>query len=64
MSRRMPARALKPRGSALNGLEAGASAFEGMLVIRMIAEGSFALRRAILNALHALGAPPPRAFTL
>ncbi len=50
--------------SSLEGLDAGVSAFEGMLVARMIAPDSFALRRAILNVLSAIGAPPPRAFSL
>ncbi len=50
--------------AALEGLEAGASAYEGMLVIRLLSPDSFTLRRAILNVLHAIGAPPPRAFTL
>lgn len=45
-------------------IEAGASAFQQMLVVRMIAADSFTLRRAIMEVLHALGAPPPRAFTL
>lgn len=45
-------------------VEAGASAFEGVLVVRMIAPDSFPLRRAILDVLNAIGAPPPRAFSL
>jgi urease accessory protein len=45
-------------------IEAGASAFEGMLIVRMLAADSFALRRAIVNLLHAIGSSPPRAFTL
>jgi urease accessory protein len=45
-------------------IEAGASVFDGMLVVRMLAADSFALRRAIVNLLHAIGSPPPRAFTL
>jgi urease accessory protein len=44
--------------------EAGASAFEGMLIVRMLSGDSFSLRRKILNVLLALGAPPPRAFSL
>lgn len=47
-----------------SAIEAGASAFDGMLVARMLAADSFALRRAIVNLLHAIGSPPPRAFTL
>jgi len=45
-------------------IEAGASTFDGMLIARMLAADSFALRRAIVNLLHAIGSPPPRAFTL
>jgi urease accessory protein len=50
--------------AALEDTDAGASAFGGTLVVRMIAPGSFALRRVVLNVLSAIGAPPPRAFTL
>lgn len=52
------------RAAFSDDLETGASAFEGMLVVRMIAPDSFTLRRAILNTLLAVGAPPPRAFSL
>ena len=45
-------------------IEAGASAFDGMLVVRMLAGDSIALRAAILSALEAAGTPPPRAYTL
>jgi urease accessory protein len=46
------------------GIEAGASAFEGMLVVRILAENSIALRAAVLSALEAAGTPPPRAYSL
>jgi urease accessory protein len=46
------------------GIEAGASAFDGMLVARILAEDSIALRAAILSALEAAGTPPPRAYSL
>lgn len=46
------------------GMEAGASAFEGMLVARILAEDSIALRSAVLSALEAAGTPPPRAYSL
>jgi urease accessory protein len=49
---------------AHDGVEAGASAFDGMIVIRMIARDSIALRAAVLATLFALGAEPPRAFSL
>jgi urease accessory protein len=51
---------------ALNGdgIEAGASAFEGMLVARILAEDSMTLRAAVLSALEAAGTPPPRAYSL
>jgi urease accessory protein len=51
---------------ALNGegIEAGASAFDGMLVARILAEDSIALRASVLSALEAAGTPPPRAYTL
>jgi urease accessory protein len=45
-------------------VEAGASAFDGILVARIIARDSFTLRRALIAALCAIGSPPPRAFTL
>jgi len=48
----------------LDDVEAGASAFDGMLVVRVLAEGSIGLRAAILATFSALGAEPPRAFTL
>jgi len=46
------------------GVEAGASAFDGMLVARILAEDSIALRTSILSALEAAGTPPPRAYSL
>jgi urease accessory protein len=46
------------------GMEAGASAFDGMLVARILAEDSISLRAAVLSALEAAGTPPPRAYSL
>ena len=46
------------------GIEAGASTFEGMLVARILAEDSISLRAAVLSALEAAGTPPPRAYSL
>ena len=46
------------------GVEAGASAFDGMLVARILAEDSIALRATVLSALEAAGTPPPRAYSL
>jgi urease accessory protein len=46
------------------GIEAGASAFDGMLVARVLAEDSIALRASVLSALEAAGTPPPRAYSL
>jgi urease accessory protein len=46
------------------GVEAGASAFDGILVARILAEDSIALRAAVLSALEAAGTPPPRAYSL
>ncbi|MBX3523306.1 MAG: urease accessory protein UreD [Xanthobacteraceae bacterium] len=46
------------------GIEAGASAFEGMLIARILAEESISLRAAVLSALEAAGTPPPRAYSL
>jgi urease accessory protein len=46
------------------GIEAGASAFDGMLVARILAEDSIALRASVISALEAAGTPPPRAYTL
>jgi urease accessory protein len=49
---------------AIGGVEAGASAFDGMMVVRILAHDSIGLRAAVLATLSALGASPPRAFTL
>jgi urease accessory protein len=46
------------------GIEAGASAFDGMLIARILAEDSISLRAAVLSALEAAGTPPPRAYSL
>ncbi|MBX3550015.1 MAG: urease accessory protein UreD [Xanthobacteraceae bacterium] len=46
------------------GIEAGASAFDGMLVVRILADDSISLRAAVLSALEAAGTPPPRAYSL
>ncbi len=45
-------------------VEAGASAFDGMLVVRILAADSISLRATILSALEAAGTPPPRAYSL
>jgi urease accessory protein len=47
-----------------NEIEAGASAFDGILIARLIAPDGFTLRRALLDALTALDCAPPPAFTL
>lgn len=47
-----------------SSVEAGASAFDGMLVVRILAGGSISLRASILSALTAAGTAPPRAYTL
>jgi urease accessory protein len=52
------------RTSLSREIEAGASAFDGMLVARLIARDGFTLRRALLDALRALGCAVPRAYTL
>jgi urease accessory protein len=44
--------------------EAGASAFDGMLIARVVAADSSALRSVILAAIDALGVVAPRAFSL
>jgi urease accessory protein len=46
------------------GIEAGASAFDGILVARILAEDSISIRAAVLSALEAAGTPPPRAYSL
>jgi urease accessory protein len=47
------------------GVEAGASAFEGLVVARLVARDGFALRRALVAALTGLrGAQPPRVWRL
>jgi urease accessory protein len=45
-------------------VEAGASAFDGILIVRILAQESMSLRSAVLATLSALGANPPRAFSL
>jgi urease accessory protein len=45
-------------------VEAGASAFDGVLIVRILAPESMSLRAAILSTLSALGTNPPRAFSL
>lgn len=45
-------------------VEAGASAFGGLLVARFVAPGALELRAAILAAVNAIGAVAPRAFSL
>lgn len=50
--------------SEQDGIEAGASSFDGMLVVRILASDGLGLRAAILAALSALGSEPPRAFSL
>jgi urease accessory protein len=45
-------------------VEAGASAYDGILIVRILAQESMSLRSAILSTLSALGANPPRAFSL
>lgn len=44
--------------------EAGASSFDGILIVRILAQDSLNLRAAILSTLSALGSEPPRAFSL
>ena len=45
-------------------IEAGASAFDGILIARFVAPDGFALRRAMIDALSALDCAPPPAFSL
>lgn len=52
------------RASFAREIEAGASAFDGLLVARLIAPGGFVLRRALLDALASIECAPPRAYTL
>jgi urease accessory protein len=52
------------RQSQTLDVEAGASAFDGLLVARFVAAGSLELRAALLAALDALGIIAPRAFSL
>jgi urease accessory protein len=47
-----------------DGLEAGASAFGGLLIARLLAKDSMVLRSAVVAALVAAGSPPPRAYSL
>jgi urease accessory protein len=44
--------------------EAGVSTFDGILIVRIMAQDSLSLRAAILSTLLALGSEPPRAFSL
>jgi urease accessory protein len=52
------------RQSKTSDVEAGASAFDGLLVARFVAAGAMELRAAILGALDAIGMTAPRAFSL
>jgi urease accessory protein len=52
------------RASQTSTVEAGASAFSGLLVARFLAADAFELRAAILSAVSALGVVAPRAFSL
>jgi urease accessory protein len=52
------------RASQTSDVEAGASAFNGLLVARFVAADAFELRAAILSAVSALGVVAPRAFSL
>jgi urease accessory protein len=59
--------ALGPVRAALNDMtEAAASAYDGKLVIRLLAADGWPLRRQILSLLHVLrrGAPPPRVWQM
>jgi urease accessory protein len=56
--------ALDQTAAEQEGIEAGVSAFDGLLTVRVLAQDSLGLRAAILAALSALGAEPPRAFSL
>jgi urease accessory protein len=47
-----------------DGIESGASTFDGLLSVRILAHDSLGLRAAILATLSALGSQPPRAFSL
>jgi urease accessory protein len=47
-----------------HAVEAGASAFDGLLAARLLAADGSALRATILSALSALGVAAPRAYTL
>jgi urease accessory protein len=46
------------------GMEAGASAFDGVLVARLLAADGLMLRSALLAGLAALGCVPPHAYSL
>ena len=54
---------LDPVRAAIGDL-GGASAFDGKLVVRLVAPDGLALRRALIPALAALGATPPAVWTL
>ncbi len=45
-------------------IEAGASAFDGILIVRIVARDGLPMRSAVLQALSACGAVIPRAYTL
>lgn len=45
-------------------IEAGASAFDGILIARVVARDGLPMRTAVLGALSACGASVPRAYTL
>jgi len=54
------------RASLSHGTQAAASAYDGKLVIRLLAADGWPLRRQILSLLHVLrrGAPPPRVWQM
>jgi urease accessory protein len=52
------------RQSQTPDAETAASAFDGLLVARIVAAGAMELRAAILGALDAIGMTAPRAFSL
>ncbi|NBB97172.1 MAG: urease accessory protein UreD, partial [Alphaproteobacteria bacterium] len=59
--------ALGPVRAALTDTtQAAASAYDGKLVIRLLAADGWPLRRQILSLLHVLrrGAPPPRVWQM
>ena len=55
-----------PRLRSHPGVQGAASAFDGKLIVRLLADDAWPLRQQTLSCLHVLrrGAPPPRVWQM